>query len=141
VARDLRFHTDLLALITPQLDFLAPVIAEHYIRKPADDGYRYVYYNHMNLALKTSTSKRSVNIPREVTKMFTEIHSDFERSPEGVSEVIVKTANDGWVVGRRSDQRELFVFIDGRSVNLIEVTEEIRKLSAEKFGNIFIDWT
>jgi len=141
-ATDGKFHARVLASHASQLDSLAPVIIDHYSRKAADDGFRYLYFNHMNLALKTSINKKATALPKEVMKLLTELHSEFERSPESVCEVMLKLSSDGWIVGRKSDRRELFVVIEGRSANLIDATEEIRKLSMSHFGNIFIeDWT
>lgn len=36
-------------------------------------------------------------------------------------EIIVKAMTDYWVVGKKSDQRELYVILNQRNANLIEV--------------------
>lgn len=36
-------------------------------------------------------------------------------------EVIVKAMSDYWVVGKKSDQRELYVILNQKNANLIEV--------------------
>lgn len=36
-------------------------------------------------------------------------------------EVIVKAMTDYWVVGKKSDQRELYVILNQKNANLIEV--------------------
>lgn len=36
-------------------------------------------------------------------------------------EIIVKAMSDYWVVGKKSDQRELYVILNQKNVNLIEV--------------------
>jgi len=51
----------------------------------------------------------------------------------------VGTQNDGWVVGRKSDQREFYVIFDQKSAHLIEINEEVKKLRSTYFNNIFID--
>jgi len=94
----------------------------------------------MNLALKTSLKGKGASISKETMKILNDMHSDFERGGSNIAEVMIKPATDGWIVGRKSDQRELFVIYDQKNVNLIEVHEEIRKLSSTYFGNIFIDW-
>jgi len=93
----------------------------------------------MNFALKTSLKDKSQSIPRETMKMLNDLHADFEKSPENISEVLVRTQNDRWVVGRKSDQREFYVIFDQKNAHLIEINEEVKKLSSTYFNNIFID--
>ena len=74
---------------------------------------------------------------------------------------MVRTQDDGWIVGRKSDQREFYVIFDQKNANLLEVNgmksppfqnwsrrdahhlsalaEEVRKLSSTYFNNIFIE--
>lgn len=82
-------------------------------------------------------------------------------------EIIVKAMTDYWVVGKKSDQRELYVILNQKNANLIEVngksppigndyisvshqylttlmpfslfspTEEVKRLCATQFNNIF----
>lgn len=58
---------------------------------------------------------------------------------EKLEEVLVGTMSDGWVVGRKSDQREFFVVFDQKNANLLEINEEVKKLSSAYFKDIFID--
>ena len=39
-------------------------------------------------------------------------------------ETFVKTMSDCWIVGRKSDQRELFVILNQKNANLIEIDGE-----------------
>lgn len=39
-------------------------------------------------------------------------------------EVFMKTLTDCWVVGRKSDQRELYVILHQKNANLIDVNGE-----------------
>jgi len=137
---DIPFFKSLGSFISGQLEFLAPILEEHYYKKQgSEDQYRYIYFNHMNCALKTSLKEKGLAIPRETMKMLNDIHTDFEKSPEKVSEVLIRTQNDRWVVGRKSDQREFYVIFDHKNSHLIEINEEVRKLSSTYFNNIFID--
>jgi hypothetical protein len=47
-------------------------------------------------------------------------------------------ASDGWVVGRISNGRELYVILDNKTGNLVEVTDEVNKIASSYFSNIFI---
>ena len=44
-----------------------------------DEEYRYLYFNHINLALKTSVKDRSVTISRDTMNILNTMHTDFER--------------------------------------------------------------
>lgn len=72
----------------------------------------------------------------EYVRYLTDVHTDFAETHED-SEVILKTRGDWWVVGRKSDQREFFVILNQKNANLIDINDEIRRLSATHFGNIF----
>jgi len=138
--QDRSLYQQLDQYILPHLNFLSPVLADLYSRKHGnEDQYRYVYFNHMNLAMKTSLKQKGSDLPRETMKMLNEIHTDFERQPSVPSEVLIRTTSDRWLVGRKSDQREFYVFFDSKNANLLEINEEVRKLSGTYFNNIFID--
>lgn len=49
--------------------------------------------------------------------------SSFRLSPrvDEDEEIIVKAMTDYWVVGKKSDQRELYVILNQKNANLIEV--------------------
>lgn len=51
-------------------------------------------------------------------------------------EVYMKTLTDCWVVGRKSDQRELYVIINQKNANLIDVNG---KYSSARFGYLLHD--
>lgn len=41
-------------------------------------------------------------------------------------EIIVKAMTDYWVVGKKSDQRELYVILNQKNANLIEVNGKFK---------------
>lgn len=53
-------------------------------------------------------------------------------------QVCVKTSADGWVVGRISNGRELYVISDNKASNLAEVNEEVERITSNYFSNIFM---
>ncbi|XP_063445038.1 vacuolar fusion protein CCZ1 homolog [Mytilus trossulus] len=128
----------------PQLTNLASDIGEQYSKRlsvSSDPPYRYIYFNHMNLAQKTTVHTDNkkvpgVNIPQDTLRLISDISSDMSRNGED-GETIVKTASDNWVVGKRSDQREFYVVINQKNANLIEINEEVKRLCASHFNSIF----
>jgi len=116
-----------------------------------EDPFRFLYFNHMNLALKTAlNSKGGPQLTMETIKLIRNIHSDFSttsfkkkkvmESKAGVCEVIIRTRSNGWVVGRRANQshREFFVLIDDKVGTLPEIQEQVDRLARTYFYNIFI---
>lgn len=55
-----------------------------------------------------------------VAPPLTFVHHVFLRVDED-EEIIVKAMTDYWVVGKKSDQRELYVILNQKNANLIEV--------------------
>jgi len=47
--------------------------------------------------------------------------SDLSPRVDEDEEIIVKAMTDYWVVGKKSDQRELYVILNQKNANLIEV--------------------
>lgn len=128
----------------PTLTSLASDIADQYSKKPSgftEPQYKYVYFNHMNLAQKTTVhvdSKKAstVTIPPDTLKLLSDISSDFSKCEED-AETIVKTLNDSWVVGKKSDHREFYVVINQKNASLIEINEEVKKLCSTHFTSVF----
>jgi hypothetical protein len=68
-----------------------------------------------------------------------------------MNEMLVETNNGGWVVGKKSDQREFYILFDQKSANLLQIngmvvdlliftsSDEMKKLSSTYFKDIFID--
>lgn len=127
-----------------RLSTLASEIGEQYSRKPqtgSEPLFKYIYFNHMNLAQKTTVhmdNKKSQNlyISQETLKLLTDISGDLKRNNQD-GETIVRTVSDCWVVGKKSDQREVFIVINQRNSNLIEVNEEVKRLCSVNFNSIF----
>ena len=98
----------------------------------------------MNLAQKTtvhqdgrkSHNQSSLTVPPEILNLLGDMNDDFTRWKED-GETIVKTSSEYWVVGKKSDQREFYVIILQKNANLIEISEEVKRLCSTSFNNIF----
>uniref|UniRef100_A0A4W3HB16 CCZ1 homolog, vacuolar protein trafficking and biogenesis associated n=1 Tax=Callorhinchus milii TaxID=7868 RepID=A0A4W3HB16_CALMI len=129
------------SLVGPQLTLLASDICEQFNTNKRLSGpekephFKFIYFNHMNLAEKTTIHMRKTasmcltSVHPDLMKILGDINSDFSRADED-EEIIVKAMTDYWVVGKRSDQRELYVILNQKNANLIEVNEEVKKLCA-----------
>lgn len=128
-----------------QLGVIASDIAENCAKRPpslSEVQFKYVYFNHTNLAQKTSMhggcARRSANIPADILRLISDVNLDLNVMCDmDDGELIAKTSTDCWVVGKRCDKREVYVVISHKNANLIEINEEVKKLCAAHFGNIF----
>lgn len=145
---DLEFFKNLDAEIGPQLSSLASEIGEQYLKTIAQINseqqakFMYMYFNHMNLAEKTtmhSDMKRNGNslIPSDIMKLFADIYSDLSKMKD-FGEIMGKTLSDCWIVGKMSDERELYVVLQQKNANIVDVNDELKKLSMSHFQSIFI---
>ncbi|XP_047479694.1 vacuolar fusion protein CCZ1 homolog isoform X2 [Penaeus chinensis] len=99
-------------------------------------SFRYVYHNHMNLATKTTVHGASLSVPVEVMRTIADMHTDIKKCNSG--ELVVKTSQDHWVVGRCGDGREFYVVVSHKNANLVEVTDEVNRMCSSHFSNIFM---
>ncbi|KAK1881216.1 Vacuolar fusion protein CCZ1 like [Dissostichus eleginoides] len=142
------FCEQLDALVGPQLTLLASDICEQFTVNRRISGpekepqFKFIYFNHMNLAEKSTIHMRKTasvcltSVHPDLMKILGDINCDFARADED-EEIIVKAMTDYWVVGKKSDQRELYVILNQKNANLIEVNEEVKRLCATQFNNIF----
>ncbi|KAK2152106.1 hypothetical protein LSH36_339g00079 [Paralvinella palmiformis] len=129
----------------PQLSALASDIGDYYARKPqssSESQFKYVYFNLMNLAQKTSihTDSRKLavtGVSPDVIKLISDLNEDLTSCHIQDGEMIIKTWNDCWVVCKKADQREVYIILNQKNANLIEINEEVKKLCASQFTNIF----
>ncbi|KAL4239339.1 vacuolar fusion protein ccz1 [Mactra antiquata] len=129
-----------------QLTQLASEIGDQYSsrtkQQPSSEPiFKYIYFNHMNLAQKTTVHKDSQKnagayVPQDTLKLLCDISSDLQRNNQD-GETFVKTLSECWVVGKKSDQREMVVVINQKNLNLIEVNDEVKKLCSLNFNSIF----
>lgn len=133
-----KFHN----FIGPQLGNLSNIIAEQILKRNTvfgDQQYRFIYFNSMNLAIKSSVhTKRSgiVTVAPDIMKLLVDMHTDFENYEQGGGELVVKTCSDCWIVGRKSNSREFFVVLNQKNSSLVDIDEELQKLISSNFGNI-----
>ncbi|XP_012878855.1 PREDICTED: vacuolar fusion protein CCZ1 homolog [Dipodomys ordii] len=120
----------------------AAILMTCFDRSEKEPQFKFIYFNHMNLAEKSTIHMRKTpsvsltSVHPDLMKILGDINSDFTRADED-EEIIVKAMSDYWVVGKKSDQRELYVILNQKNANLIEVNEEVKKLCATQFNNIF----
>lgn len=134
---DLEFYRELNSVLTVETANLAGLVAENIV-KPGilDDAYRYIYYNQLNLAIKTSINKKKIPASvRESLTVISNLHSDFEKNPDNIKEVYMRIRRDGWVVGKKFGNREFFIIFEQKNVSLSEINDEVHKVSSLFFAS------
>ena len=105
-----------------------------------DQQYRFLYFNQMNLAIKTTIHSRKsspvMSVTNDMMKLIVDIRSDLDGMP-GDREMILKNLADCWIVGRRSDKREFFVILNQKNASLVDINEEVKRLMSTRFNNVF----
>lgn len=103
----------------------------------------------MNFAQKSSVhSERKIGfqVPSALLRLITDLHGDLLHYPtlgtpyrgiSGNGEMVAKTSDDWWVVGKNWDDREFYVILNQKSANLIQISEEVKKLCGIQLQNIF----
>ncbi|XP_021927483.1 vacuolar fusion protein CCZ1 homolog isoform X2 [Zootermopsis nevadensis] len=132
----------------PQLTTLVSEVAEQCGRQAAginanslDPSPKFVYFNKLNLAQKSTVhldSRRTGNVAvtPEVLRLLADINADKARMST-TGETILKTMTDYWVVGKVSNLREFYVVIHQKNANLIEINDEVKRLSDSQLKSIF----
>ena len=137
------FYLKLHAFIGAQLAHLSYKIYEQSSKiqvNQTDQQYRFLYFNQMNLAIKTTIHSKKAppltSVTSDMMKLIVDIRSDLN-GMSGDREMIMKNLSDCWIVGRRSDKREFFVILNQKNASLVDINEEVKRLMSTSFNNVF----
>jgi hypothetical protein len=150
-AKSITFYEQLEAFMMEEIKNTVAAVLERVGRTDTgtEEVYQYIYFNHMNLALKSTlkkkgaliqsnaTSRSSTDIP-ELMGYIESMHADFLRFGD-LKEVIMKIKqNEQWVVGRRASNREFYALFDTKKT-LAEVNETLKLINQQFFNSVFVD--
>lgn len=95
-----------------------------------DETYKYVYFNHSNLAVKSSGVYNNPKLMHE-WNVVADMHRMFITSENhnNLSECIVKVKKDSWVVGKYFGQREFYLVFDQKNYSLVEINDQVHKIT------------
>lgn len=137
------YCTKLHNFVGPQLGNMSIMITEQLNKRASlvpDQQYRYIYFNSMNLAIRSSIhSKRSsqvVSVSPDIMKLLVDIQSEITSQTSDVCEIVTKTMADCWIVGKKSGCREFFVILNQKNATIVEICEEVQRLMNTSFSNI-----
>ncbi|CAG8785263.1 15439_t:CDS:10 [Gigaspora margarita] len=105
------------------------------IRSDTDKEYRYVFFNKLNLAIKSSlypfnasngtSSSKGLTINGEMAHALYDLHEDLEKYPH-LTEIYTRSTTNFWIVGKRSNGRVLYVVVPKKEVSLMEVEAKLQ---------------
>ncbi|GJJ77154.1 hypothetical protein EMPS_09513 [Entomortierella parvispora] len=102
-----------------------------------DKEIRFLYFNKMNLAIKaqlgSTTGKGGINMSSDMALSLLDIKQDFDRMPDA-NEVTARSPSNHWIVGKRFDDREVYMIVSRKDSTLVEVEDEVRKLTSLYFN-------
>lgn len=146
VKLELEMFRSLDAFIGSQLSTIASTIGEqctiHALQTAqlAVTEHKFVYFNRLNLAFKTSPPvnklQPSTAIKPEVLSIIADIHSD-RKSLGSYGEIIIKTPDEYWITGKSSNEREFYVIIQEKNANLKEIADEVKRICDAQMKGIF----
>lgn len=133
--------------VEPHVRFVAPQLAAQHAKAlaalPASSlvgavgvPHRFVYFNHMNLALKSSLRGRARQLSPTTLRLVAMARTAF--AAQRVATLLLKLSDDTWLVGCKADQREFVCLFDNTKLNIREVHSETQRLVAHFFGQF---WT
>ncbi|XP_003387660.1 PREDICTED: vacuolar fusion protein CCZ1 homolog [Amphimedon queenslandica] len=124
----------LMHLTTEIRDFVSRNRSQSVEKQP----YRMVYFNEMNLAIKSPLLSRYnsyLSITQDMMCLLTQLNAEYDKLNEG--ETVIRTIADYWIVARKNGHRRFFVLFTQKDVNFAEVNEEVRKICQKEFSNIY----
>ena len=146
VVADFHFFRELSSTLLAVLPVVAKSLSDKLVRQSvgSEDSYKYVYFNHMNLACKTSLYMPRNGISRELMCVVEELHSAFQnhlqRQPGTENlETCVKTQEESWILGRLVANREFYAIFDRRNMSVVDATASLRALTKVFFSTAFQD--
>ncbi|KAG0355862.1 Vacuolar fusion protein CCZ1 B [Podila minutissima] len=103
-----------------------------------DKEIRFLYFNKMNLAIKaqlsSTTGKGGITMGSEMALSLLDIKSDFDRLPDA-TEITTRSPSNHWIVGKRFEDREVYMIVSRKDSTLVEVEDEVRKLTSLYFNS------
>ncbi|KAI8594705.1 hypothetical protein EDD21DRAFT_393092 [Dissophora ornata] len=101
-----------------------------------DKEIRFLYFNKMNLAIKAQlgsmTGKGGVTMGSEMALSLLDIKQDFDRMPDA-TEITTRSPSNYWIVGKRFEDREVYMIVSRKDSTLVQVEDEVRKLASLYF--------
>ena len=74
----------------------------------------------------------------QVMTTLNDMHAKLCSKTQNCTELCVKQQKEGWIVGRKSNERLLYAILESKGSTLAEISEDLDQLLQQCFGNIFI---
>ncbi|KAF8951816.1 vacuolar fusion protein ccz1, partial [Entomortierella lignicola] len=89
-----------------------------------DKEIRFLYFNKMNLAIKvqlgSASGKGGITMGSDMALSLLDIKQDFDCIPDA-TEITTRSPSNHWIVGKRFEDREVFMIVSRKDSTLVEV--------------------
>ncbi|KAF9203802.1 vacuolar fusion protein ccz1 [Haplosporangium sp. Z 27] len=89
-----------------------------------DKEIRFLYFNKMNLAIKvqlgSALGKGGITMGSDMALSLLDIKQDFDRIPDA-TEITTRSPSNHWIVGKRFEDREVYMIVSRKDSTLVEV--------------------
>jgi hypothetical protein len=103
----------------------------------APTNVKFVYFNNLNLAEKSTLAWPTTSTEQDAYKLLADLRLDLKELCGGNGEVTVKLLSECWVVAKASNDREFYAIFNNKGSNLLEIEDEVKKLTDSNLSNIF----
>lgn len=131
-------NEDMIDKLKKEFTAMLPNFEEHLKKKfpAADNIVRTIYFNKLNMA-HSSILDWSKEPMSTVGGIVNTIADDLQWF-HSAGQIMVKRENDPWIIGKRSDMRELLIVINQRNANLKEINDKVKQIFSLQFSNILL---
>ncbi|RHZ67255.1 hypothetical protein Glove_302g22 [Diversispora epigaea] len=167
---DITFYRSIDTYLSSQTEDLINILNEEeertrIIGTEIDKEYRYLLFNKITLAVKSSLYVNNITYPssssssnnnnnityndemsplkgltitNEMAHSLCDLHEDLEKFPH-ITEIYTRSSSNFWIVGKRIDGRVLYVVVPKKEASLTEVEEDVRRLISLYFSGTLTD--
>ncbi|CAG7726696.1 unnamed protein product [Allacma fusca] len=111
-----------------------PAMPTSLIENTANNNVKYVYFNYLNLEEKVSPNCFQGQL--EAYKLLADLKDDLSKNDDH-GEVVAKMESDTWIVAKVSNRREYYGMWSNKNANILEIDEEMRKLTDVHLKHIY----
>ncbi|ODM98459.1 Vacuolar fusion protein CCZ1 [Orchesella cincta] len=117
----------------PSQNATSGCISNAAIHESIPPNVKFIYFNSLNLAERASPT---IRCEIDAYKLLADLRADLARTTES-GEITMKAISETWVVAKTANGREFYAIFNQTGANVLDIDEELRKLTDAQLTNIF----
>jgi len=117
----------------PSQTVMSGCISNSAISEGIPPNVKFIYFNSLNLAERASPT---IRCEIDAYKLLADLRADLARTTES-GEITMKAISETWVVAKTANGREFYAIFNQTGANVLDIDEELRKLTDAQLTNIF----